>query len=297
MTSTNSESEVAIDICKRLDKALWMTRWCASIPLCKVSEEVAAVTHTDMLLWAVVPLGNQDVRLHLSPLHTTLLAIHAKTNIVSLTRSNLRSLQQSCEALIGMHKCTSIIIHRTTRRYTLQVGTNLCNLCTCDILHQVPSVSSDITHTATLTSLLWVVTPHGVITALKLNSLREPALCIFHKYTTHLADYTISNSTLHLLHRRITAVNVSQSQRQTSLLHLLTQRQSLLQSEGHRLVQHHIKAQLQGSCCRGIMEAVRGYNGHEIHSFILGQSSLLLKHLLPGVVDTILWHKVLTSRA
>ena len=196
-----------------------------------------------------------------------------------------------------MHKCTSIIIHRTPRCYTLQVGTNLCNLCTCDILHQVPSVSTDITHTAALTCLLWVVTPHSVISALKLNSLREPSLGIFHKHTTHLANYAIGNSTLHLLHGRITAVNVGQSQRQTSLIHLLTQRQCLLQSEGHRLVQHHIEAQLQGSCCRGIVEAVRGYNGHEIHSFILGQSSLLLQHLLPGVVDTILWYKVLTSRA
>ena len=297
MTSTNCKSEVAIDICKRLNKALWMTRRGASIPLCKVSEEVTTVTHTDMLLWAVVPLGNQDVRLHLSPLHTTLLAIHAKTDIISLARSNLRSLQQSCKALIGMHKCTSIIIHRTTRCYTLQVGTNLRNLCTCNILHQVPSVSTNITHTATLASLLWVVTPHGVITALKLNSLREPALGIFHKYATHLADYAISNSTLHLLHRRITAVNVSQSQRQTCLIHLLAQRQCLLQSECHRLVQHHIKSQLQCSCSRGIVETVRGHDGHEIHSLILGQSSLLLEHLLPGVVDTVLWYKVLSSRA
>ena len=250
-----------------------------------------------MLLWSVVPLGNQDVWLHLTPLHTALCTIDTQADIISLTSSNLRSLQQSCKALICMHKCARIIIHRTTLRHTLQISTNLRYLCSSHILHQVPSVRSDIAHATALTSLLWIVTPHGIVAALQLDSLCEPALRILHKDTAHLTNHARSNSALHLLHSRIATVNMGQGKCKTSLLHLLTQRQSLLQYECHRLIQHHIETQLQGSRRRCIMEAVRSHDCDKIHSLALWQRSLLLQHLLPGKVNAVVGHKVLTTRA
>ncbi len=90
---------------------------------------------------------------------------------------------------------------------------------------------------------------------------------------------------------------MGQSQRKTRFAHLLAQRQSLLEREGHGLVDHHMETRLQSAHGRFVMKLVGGDDGHEVHALALGQRGLLLQHLLPSGIYAVVGNVIRSARA
>ena len=121
-------------------------------------------------------------------------------------------------------------------------------------------MGTNIAHAAALAGLLGIVAPNGVVASLELDTLRQPALRILDEYTAHTPYIPARDTFFRLLDGGITAVYMRQGQRKTRLADLVAQTESLLQRQGHRLVDNHIEAQLQSTHCRPVVETGRGHN-------------------------------------
>ena len=161
----------------------------------------------------------------------------------------------------------------------------------------MPCVRTDVTHAAALSGLLGIVAPNGIVAALKLDTLRQPPLRILHEDTAHTAQIAALDALLGLLDGRIAAVYVRQGQRKTRLADLVAQLERLLQRKGHGLVDDNVETQFERPHGRSEMETVGCHNGNEIHTLVLGQRSLLLEHLLPRSINTVIGDIIRTARA
>jgi hypothetical protein len=153
-------------------------------------------------------------------------------------------------------------------------------------------MSSYITHTSGLPSSLWISPPSSIIPSLQFYALRQPTLGILHVYFAQFTQFSACDSRLCLLDCRIPRVYVGQCKNQSRLLHFIFQFEGFFQGKSHWFVDNNVKTSFQCHHGRFKMPFVRCDYGYKIHPLFGGQFCFFLKHLLVGVVNSVIREEV-----
>src|ERR1019366_2858026 len=99
------------------------------------------------LFWPIEPLYTQAIRIFLAPIDRAFLTVDAQAQPVQLTRSYLRSHQDSRRTIGQTQQRCTVVIEPAPRHHGQQRWTERSNLESGYIFEQVKGVNADVADT------------------------------------------------------------------------------------------------------------------------------------------------------